>query len=102
LIPRSRPPVHIVARGAILTTVVLTALKELFASYLAKLTSYSAYGVAGGVLALTTWIYISSMVIFFGAQLTRIHAEKLGAVKRCNDSFRPGCTTTPANDLRAQ
>lgn len=79
-IPRSRPPVRIVAVGALLTTVLLTALKEVFASYLAHLTSYSAYGVVGGVLALTTWIYMSSMIIFFGAQLTRVYAEKIGSV----------------------
>lgn len=82
-IPRSRPSFRIVFPGALLTTVVLSALKELFASYLSKLTSYSAYGVAGGVLALTTWIYVSSMVILMGAQLTRIYAEKLDAVEPC-------------------
>jgi membrane protein len=77
LIPRSRPPVRIVVRGAILTTVGLMALKELFAAYLGNLTSYSAYGVAGGTLALATWIYLSTVVIFFGAQLTERHADRL-------------------------
>lgn len=80
-IPRSHPPARVVIRGAFLTTIALTALKELFASYLSQLTSYSAYGVAGGVLALTTWIYVSSMVILFGAQFTRIYAEKVGAAE---------------------
>jgi membrane protein len=83
LIPRSRPKLADVVGGAVLTTVVLTALKELFASYLSNLTSYSAYGVVGGVLALATWIYLSSQIIFFGAQLTRVHAEKLGSVEGC-------------------
>ena len=78
LLPRSRPPMSVVARGAILTTVLLLALKELFATYLGKLTSYSAYGVAGGVLALATYIYVSSVIIFFGAQLTEVLAEKRG------------------------
>ena len=82
-IPRSRPPVRVVVGGAFLTTIFLSALKETFASYLAHLTGYSAYGIAGGVLALTTWIYLSSMIIFFGAQLTRIHAEKMGSVEVC-------------------
>lgn len=90
LIPRSRPPIRVVVGGAVLTTVLLTALKELFATYLSNLTSYSAYGVAGGVLALTTWIYLSSMIIFFGAQLTRIHAEKVGAVEPCHMQFLTG------------
>lgn len=88
LIPRNRPPVRDVVGGAVLTTVALTALKELFASYFANLTSYSAYGVVGGVLALATWIFLSSQVIFFGAQLTRVHAEKLGTVAECDQAER--------------
>lgn len=75
LVPRSRPPLRVVAPGAFLTTVGLMVLKELFASYLGNLTSYSAYGVAGGTLALATWIYLSTIVVFFGAQLTERHAH---------------------------
>jgi membrane protein len=89
-IPRSHPPFRVVVGGAVLTTVLLSALKELFASYLAHLTSYSAYGIVGGVLALATWIYVSSMIIFFGAQLTRVHAEKVGAAEECAPPERLG------------
>jgi membrane protein len=77
-VPRSRPPFRDVVGGAVLTTVLLTALKALFALYVSHLTSYSAYGVAGGVLALATWIYLSSQIIFFGATLTRVHCEMTG------------------------
>lgn len=98
LVPRSRPPIRVVIPGAVLTTVLLTALKELFATFLSNLTSYSAYGVAGGVLALTTWIYISSMIIFFGAQLTRIHAEKLGAVEKCRMQYLTGSPVIEVED----
>jgi len=82
-LPRSRPPFRLVVGGAFFTTVLLTALKEVFAAYLTHMTGYSAYGLAGGVLGLTTWIYLSSIIIFFVAQLTRIRAEKLGEVKKC-------------------
>lgn len=88
-IPRNRPPVRDVVGGAVLTTVMLTILKELFASYLSSLASYSAYGVVGGVLALATWIYLSSQIIFFGAQLTRVHSEKLGSVGDCASGMQP-------------
>lgn len=101
LIPRSRPPIRVVVGGAVLTTALLTALKELFATYLSNLTSYSAYGVAGGVLAMTTWIYVSSMIIFFGAQLTRIHAEKVGAVEKCRMQFRTG-SLPPAEETQQE
>lgn len=74
-VPRTRPPFRNVVGGAVLTTVLLTVLKALFAFYVSNLTSYSAYGVAGGVLALATWIYLSSQVLFFGATLTRVHCE---------------------------
>ena len=77
-VPRSRPPFRAVVGGAVLTTVLLTVLKALFALYLSHLTSYSAYGVVGGVLALATWIYLSAQIIFFGATLTRVHCELRG------------------------
>jgi membrane protein len=85
-LPRTRPPIRDLVGGAVLTTVMLTILKEVFASYLSRLTSYSAYGVAGGVLALATWIYLSSQIILFGAQLTRIHAEMAGSVGACDEN----------------
>jgi membrane protein len=74
-VPRSRPPFRTVIGGAVLTSVLLTLLKGLFALYLSNLTSYSAYGVAGGVLALAMWIYVSAQITFFGATLTRVHCE---------------------------
>jgi membrane protein len=77
-VPRSRPRFRDVIGGAVLTTVLLTVLKAIFALYLSHLTSYSAYGVVGGVLALATWIYLSAQVIFFGATLTRVHCELRG------------------------
>lgn len=77
-VPRSRPPFRDIIGGAVFTTVMLTILKALFSLYLTHLTSYSAYGVAGGVLALATWIYLSSQIIFFGATLTRVHCELTG------------------------
>jgi membrane protein len=78
-VPRSRPPLRHVIPGAVLTTALLTVLKGVFALYLSRLTSYSAYGIVGGVLALATWIYLSSMIIFFGATLTRVHCEMTSA-----------------------
>jgi membrane protein len=77
-VPRSKPPFRDVIGGAVLTTVMLTVLKAVFALYLSHLTSYSAYGIVGGVLALATWIYLSSQIIFFGATVTRVHCELTG------------------------
>ena len=85
-IPRSHPPMRMVVGGAILTTAFLTEVREIFALYLAHFTRITAYGVAGSVLALAAWIYVSSLIIYFGAQLTRVRAEKLGVTKQpCDD-----------------
>ena len=78
-VPRSRPAFRHVMPGAVLTTALLTVLKGVFALYLSDLTSYSAYGVVGGVLALATWIYLSSQLVIFGATLTRVHCEMTSA-----------------------
>lgn len=77
-VPRSRPPFRDIIPGAFVTALLLVALKALFATYLSKLTSYSAYGVAGGVLALATWIYLSAQIIYFGAIATCVHCEDHG------------------------
>lgn len=97
-VPRSRPPFREVVGGAVLTTVMLTILKETFAYYLQHLTSYSAYGVVGGVLALATWIYLSSQIIFMGATLTRVHCEMVGCPAAKKRSSR---ASSPASSPRA-
>lgn len=80
-VPRSRPAFRHVIPGAALTTALLTVLKGVFALYLSRLTSYSAYGIVGGFLALATWIYLSSQIIFFGATLTRVHCEMTSSLE---------------------
>jgi membrane protein len=74
-VPRERPAFRDVIGGAVLTATMLTILKTLFASWLSRLVSYSAYGIAGGVLAVAMWIYLSSLVIFLGACITRAACE---------------------------
>jgi membrane protein len=96
-VPRSRPPFRDVIGGAVLTTVLLTILKAIFALYVSHLTSFSTYGVAGGVLALATWIYLSSQIIFFGATVTRVHCEMTGCpAARNRDEAKSLATDVPA------
>lgn len=75
-VPRNRPSFADVIGGAVLTTTILAVVKTLFAVYLARLPGYSAYGVAGGVLALALWIYVSSQIIFLGATLTSVACQQ--------------------------
>jgi membrane protein len=38
----------------------------------------SVYGTAASVLALLMWVYYSSQVFFFGAEVTRLFANEYG------------------------
>jgi membrane protein len=79
-LPHTRVAWRDVLGGALLAAALLTALKWLLAYYLAHLGSYAAYGVVGGVLALLLLIYCASLVIFFGAEFTRVYAERRGSL----------------------
>lgn len=99
-VPRSRPPFRDVIGGAVLTTVLLTILKGGFALYLSQLTSYSAYGIVGSVLALVTWIYVSAQIVFFGATVTQVHCVLTGCpAARASASARDGLAVGRAVDV---
>ena len=57
--------------GALLTAVFWQAARELFRFLLPYFNYRQVYGSIGVVVALLTWIYISSAVMLFGAQVSR-------------------------------
>ena len=66
--------------GAFFTAILFIALNHVLAWYLTHLGSYAAYGAVGGVLGLLMWIYVVSLLVFFGAELTRVYAEREGSL----------------------
>lgn len=77
-VPRTHPKWKDVFAGAMLTSLLLSLLRAVFATYLGHLANYSAYGIVGGVLALATWIYLSSQIMFLGATFTCTLCESRG------------------------
>ncbi len=65
--------------GAVATAVLFVVGQQLIAFYLGKAGVGSAYGAAGSLLVLLLWIYYSSMILLFGAEFTRVYAEKHGS-----------------------
>lgn len=65
--------------AAFLTAVLFTGLKWLFAWYLANLAGFAAYGAVGAVLGLLTWIYVSSLILFYGAEFSWVYAQRFGS-----------------------
>jgi membrane protein len=62
--------------GALLTAVLFTVGKLLIGLYLGKSAVGSSYGAAGSLVVLLVWIYYSSQILFFGAELTHAIAER--------------------------
>jgi membrane protein len=76
VLPRAGIAWRDVLGGAFLTAVLFGVLKRVLGWYLGHIGSFAAYGAVGGVLALLMWIYVMSLVLFFGAEVARVHAER--------------------------
>jgi membrane protein len=65
--------------GALLTTILFMAGKVLIGLYLGHGDFNTAYGAAGSIVALITWIYYSAQIFFFGALFTHEYAHTIGS-----------------------
>lgn len=66
--------------GAAVTAVLFVVGRSLIAMYLAYTATASTYGAAGSLVLLLLWVYYSSLILFFGAALTK--ARVLASGKR--------------------
>lgn len=64
--------------GSAVTAVLFTLGRWVIAIYLAHAAVVSAYGAAGSIVALLIWVYYSALILFFGAEMTRVLAERSG------------------------
>lgn len=64
--------------GAIITAILFVAGKWAVGKYLAYASVGSAYGAAGSLLVLLVWVYYTSLVVFYGAELTQVYSPSLG------------------------
>jgi membrane protein len=80
MIPRTAVAWRDVFGGALVAAALFTGLKRLFAWYLGHLGSYAAYGAIGSMLGLLAWIYLASLILFFGAEFARVYAERYGSL----------------------
>jgi membrane protein len=47
--------------------------------YVGKVAADSTYGAAGSLVAVLLWVYWTSQILFFGAELTQVYANKYGS-----------------------
>jgi membrane protein len=65
--------------GALITSALFTLGKFGIGLYLGKSSVGSAYGAAGSLVLLLVWVYYSSQILFFGAELTQVYARRHGS-----------------------
>jgi len=64
--------------GAFSTALLFVGGKELIGLYLGNADPGSAFGAAGSLVVVLLWVYYTSMIVLFGADLTRVWAELYG------------------------
>ena len=83
LIYRTFPSVPLawrdVAAGALITAALFVIGKSLVGMYLARAAVGSTYGAAGSIVVLSAWVYYSSQIFLYGAEFTRVYAERRGS-----------------------
>ena len=65
--------------GAVITAALFAVGKFAIGLYLGHSSMASSYGVAGSFVVLLVWVYYSAQILFFGAELTQVYANKYGS-----------------------
>lgn len=68
--------------GSAVTSLLFNVGKYFIGLYLGHGSVASAYGAAGSFVVLIFWVYYSSLILFFGAELTQVYASRCGSQVR--------------------
>ena len=52
--------------------------KYLINLYLSRSSTVSAYGAAGAVVLIILWVYYSAIILYLGAEFTKVYANQYG------------------------
>jgi membrane protein len=66
-----------VVPGAVVTAILFTIGKQLIGLYLGHSGVASAYGAAGSVVVLLIWVHFTSLLVLWGAELTKVWTEHI-------------------------
>ena len=77
-LPDARSRWRDIAVGALLTTVLFLIGRYLLVLYLARTDRVTLFGTAGSVVMLLIWVYVSAQILLFGAEFTKLYADRYG------------------------
>ncbi len=75
--------------GAIATAVLFLLGQYAVGIYLGRGTVGSSWGAAGSVIVLLVWVYYSSLILFLGAEFTKVYTNRLGSHAQPEPDARP-------------
>jgi membrane protein len=83
--------------GAVVTAGLFSLGRHLIGLYLGRTAVGSTYGAAGAFVVLLVWLYYSALILFFGAELTFVYAQRFGSGVRTPNGHlvEPRHSTTP-------
>jgi membrane protein len=78
ILPDVRIGWRVVWFGGAATALLFTLGKELIGMYLGRDSIASVYGAAGSMIVILMWVYYSSIIFLYGAEVTLLSAKALG------------------------
>ena len=79
ILPDAEIQWHDVWVGAGITSILFSVGKFALSWYLSRPGTASAYGSAGALVVLLLWINYASQILFFGAEFTKVYANRFGS-----------------------
>jgi membrane protein len=67
--------------GAAITSLLFTVGKFAIGLYIGRSGVTSGYGAAASFVLLLLWVYYSSLILFFGAELSKVYARRYGSLR---------------------
>lgn len=107
LLPNRRLALRYLWPGALVTTLLFEALKQLFAIYVHTIATFDAiYGPLSSVIVLLFWVYLTATIVVFGAEVSAAlpgmaaGGPGAGDWKRSTLTFLRGLVLAPENEVR--
>jgi membrane protein len=83
-VPRTKIEWSAAFRGATVAAILWEIGRQVLTIYLVRRGYVSAYGVIGSFLAIMLWTYYAMLVVFFGAEYTRVVRDESGVQASSN------------------
>lgn len=64
--------------GVFVTSILFTLGKFLLGIYFSNMNPASTFGAAGSIVLILLWVSYSCLILFFGAEFTKVYAERFG------------------------